>query len=133
MPPEPSQPIDVVKSLYDTWNGGEWGLEHIDPQVEWELSDAAFDQTGPMRGRDSLLRYFRRFWAAWEPGARWEIDETRPIDEPRVLCCGQIHATGRTSGLEVAIPVFHVWTVRDGLVTRLRAYDDRDSALEAEG
>jgi ketosteroid isomerase-like protein len=31
------------------------------------------------------------------------------------------------------LPYAHIWTIRDGLVTHLRMYWDRHSALEAAG
>ena len=50
----------------------------------------ALDQAGPTRGRDALLDYWRRFWAAWRPGARWEIEELRNFDDEQVLACGRL-------------------------------------------
>jgi ketosteroid isomerase-like protein len=40
---------------------------------------------------------------------------------------------GRGSGVEVRLPTFHVFTLRDGKVTRHRSYSDRTEALEAAG
>jgi ketosteroid isomerase-like protein len=69
-------PVDVVRAVYAAWNAGEWGIEHFHPNVEWELtSEGSVDQAGAAQGRDALLSYWRRFWEAWEPGARWEIQE----------------------------------------------------------
>jgi hypothetical protein len=76
---------EVVASIYSEWNNGEWGVEHFHPDVEWEMSSVAFDQAGRSRGREALMRYWRRFWAAWQPGARWEIEELEPIGEAQVL------------------------------------------------
>ena len=121
---------DVVRTLYAQWNAGEWGLEHFHPDVEWAASGEAFDETSPSRGRDALAAYWRRFWAAWRSGARWEIDEVESVDE-HVLACGRLRVVGRSSGLETEIAVFHLWTVRDELVVRLLSCDDREAALKA--
>src|SRR5438093_7947091 len=109
----PRDAIEVVTAIYAAWNTGDWGLEHFDPDVEWELiGKMALDQTGTIRGRDGLLDYWRRFWAAWKPGARWEIKELRRLADEQVLAGGRLHAVGRSSGVESSAPVSHLWTVR---------------------
>ncbi|MGH2701303.1 MAG: nuclear transport factor 2 family protein [Actinomycetota bacterium] len=122
---------EVVAAIYSQWNNGEWGVEHLHPEVEWEMSSAAFDQTGRSRGRDALMRYWRRFWAAWQAGARWEIEELESITEEQVLATGRLRVAGRSSGLETDVAVFHLWTVKEGLVVRLLVCDDRATALDA--
>ena len=124
-------PSEVVAAIYSEWNDGEWGVEHFHPDVEWEMSSAAFDQTGRSRGQEALMGYWRRFWAAWQAGARWEIEELESITEDQVLASGRLLVVGRSSGLETEVAVFHVWTVQDDLVTRLLVFDDRESALNA--
>jgi ketosteroid isomerase-like protein len=130
----PRDTTEVVSATYAAWNAGEWGLERFHPQVEWELiGQAALDQAGPTRGRDSLLDYWRRFWAAWKPGAWWEIEELRNLGDEQVLACGRLRAVGRSSGVETSAPIFHLWTVREGLIVRLLVCDDRATALKAAG
>jgi ketosteroid isomerase-like protein len=123
-------PVDVVRAVYAAWNAGEWGIEHFHPNVEWELtSEGSVDQAGAAQGRDALLSYWRRFWEAWEPGARWEIQELERAGGNHVLACGRLRARGRSSGIEVSTPVFHAWTVSEGVVERLVVCDDRAAAL----
>jgi ketosteroid isomerase-like protein len=125
---------EVVAAIYTAWNAGEWGLEHFHPNVEWELAgQGTIDQAGASRGRDSLLDYWRRFWAAWKPGARWEIEELERTAEDQVLASGRLLAVGRSSGLRTSAPVFHLWTVSESLVVHLRVCDDRETALNAAG
>jgi ketosteroid isomerase-like protein len=128
----PQDATEVVSATYAAWNAGEWGLERFHPQVEGEFQ-GALDQAAPTRGRDALLDYWRRFWAAWRPGARWEIEELRNFDDEQVLACGRLRAVGRSSGVETSAPIFHLWTVREGLIVRLLVCDDRATALKAAG
>jgi ketosteroid isomerase-like protein len=126
--------VKVVSATYAAWNAGDWGIEHFHPDVEWELTgQGTIDQAGPSRGRDSLLDYWRRFWAAWKPGARWAIEELQRTAEGQVLACGRLDAIGRSSGLETSSPVFHLWTVSEGLIVGLLVCDDRETALAAAG
>ena len=44
----PQDAIEVVSATYAAWNAGDWGLERIHPQVEWELiGNVALDQATP--------------------------------------------------------------------------------------
>lgn len=123
-------PVEVVRAIYAAWNAGEWALERFHPDVEWELTaEGSIDETGASRGRDALLDYWRRFWDAWEPGARWQIDEIELVEEDRVVACGRLRASGRSSGIEMTTPVFQSWTVREGVVERLVIGADRAAAM----
>jgi ketosteroid isomerase-like protein len=127
-------PVHVVRSIYAAWNGGDWGIEHFHPDVEWEVTGAGgLDQVGRSHGRDALLSYWRRFWAAWKPGARWEIEQVERVSEDEILASGRLCVVGRSSGVETETPTFHLWTVRDGVVVRLLVSDERETALRASG
>jgi ketosteroid isomerase-like protein len=129
-----TDPIEVVTAIYAAWNAGDWGLEHFHPQVEWELTGKmALDQTDTIRGRDALLDYWRRFWGAWQPGARWDMNELRSLGEEQVLARGRLDVVGRSSGLDASTPVAHLWTVREGLIVRFTGGDDPATALTAAG
>ncbi len=122
---------EVVTAIYEQWNNGRWGLEHFHPNVEWEMSSTTFDQSGRSRGRDALMRYWRRFWGAWQLGARWEIEELDPLAEDQVLATGRLRVVGRSSGVATDVAVFHLWTIQEARVVRLLVFDDRESALDA--
>jgi ketosteroid isomerase-like protein len=128
----PEEAIEVVTATYAAWDTGDWGLERFHPDVEFNLiGNAGFDQPDTIHGRDALLDYFKRFWGAWRPGARWDIKEFLRLGDEQVLACGNLHATGRSSGIETSAAIFHLWTVRDGLIVRLVGCDDRATALAA--
>ena len=60
------------------------------------------------------------------------VDEYRELDEERVLVYDHRSGRGRASGLELGrmrTQSAHVFHVRDGKVTNLVAYADRDRAL----
>jgi ketosteroid isomerase-like protein len=125
-------PDAVVRSVYAAWNAGDWGLDHFHPGVEWEVMGVGgLDQVGRSHGRDALLSYWRRFWAAWKPGARWEIEQLERVSEDQILASGRLCVVGRSSGVTTETPTFHLWTVRDGVVVRLLVCDEREAALSA--
>ena len=82
-------------------------------------------------GMAGMVEYSRAFLSAWED-VRAAVEEYRELDDERVLVLVQASARGKASGLEVAqmrtthATLFHV---RDGKVTRLVLYWDRDRAL----
>lgn len=46
-----------------------------------------------------------------------------------IVCDTRQSGRGRGSGAEVAQEITHVWSVEDGVVTAMRAFADRESAL----
>ena len=69
--------------------------------------------------------------SAWKD-ARFLVDEYSEVDPERILVLAHYSGRGKTSGLEVAqmrAKGAHLLRVRDGRVTRLVAYWDRERAL----
>jgi ketosteroid isomerase-like protein len=73
----------------------------------------------------------RDWLSAWEE-FRHEVDEFRELDSERVLVLARYSGRGKTSGLEVGqtrAEGANLFQVRDGKVTRIVYYLDRDHAL----
>jgi len=73
----------------------------------------------------------RDFLRAWED-FRFVVDEYRELDDERVLVLLHVSGRGKTSGLELEglrTQNATLWHVRDGKVTRLVAYFDRNRAF----
>jgi ketosteroid isomerase-like protein len=122
--------LDLVRSIYPAWERGDWSsAEWAHPEIEFVQAD------GPARwsvaGVAALAEAWREFLDTWEEW-RVEPEEYRELDEERVLVLVRIRGRGKTSGLEVdeisasGANLFHL---RDGKVTRLALYWDRDRAL----
>jgi ketosteroid isomerase-like protein len=122
--------LDLVRSLYAAWERGDWSsAEWADPEIEFVGADGPDPMS--VRGIDKLGEAWARFLDAWED-YRVEAEEYRELDDERVLALIRIGGRGKTSGLEVgqvraeAANLFHI---RDGKVTRLVLYWDRERAL----
>jgi ketosteroid isomerase-like protein len=123
--------VDLVRSIYAAWEQGDFGsVEWANPQIEYEHADGP----SPARwtGLLGLAKGYREWLAGWEE-IRVFADDYREVDEERVLVLVHSKGHGRTSGLELeqiqtrgGANLFHV---RDGKVTRLVLYYDRDRAL----
>jgi ketosteroid isomerase-like protein len=127
--------LDVVRSISAPWQTGDFSSppDWAHPEIEWVIAD------GPMPGRWSgvagMVEGWRDFLSAWEEW-RVEADEFRELDGERVLALFQFSARGKASGLEVGeirtkgAGLYHV---RDGKVTKLVLYWDRERALDDLG
>ena len=62
-------------------------------------------------------------------GMRYRASEVRPVGENQVLCRGELGGTGVASGVEVYQSVSTLFTLRDGLITKIEGHDDRELAL----
>jgi ketosteroid isomerase-like protein len=87
---------------------------------------------GIYRGREQI----RGFWDEWH--AVWDELEisTSEISSPRdgcVFAWGALRGSGIGSGVETERPFGWVFVIEDGLIREVRAYLDRDGAVEAAG
>jgi ketosteroid isomerase-like protein len=122
--------VEVVRRVYDAWERGDFSsVEWAHPEIEFVHAD--WPPTGTWTGLAGMAEGFRGFISAWEE-FRTEASEYRELDGERVLVLSNLTGRGKTSGVEVgwmrakAAQLFHV---RDGKVTRLVVYSDRERAL----
>jgi ketosteroid isomerase-like protein len=122
--------LDLVRSIYADWEQGDWSsADWADPEIEFVIAD------GPSPGRWTGVDRMADAWSdvlnAWE-GYRIKTDQYRELCGGRVLVL--LHAVGRgkVSGLELGQTGdqgANVLNIRDGKVTRLVLYFDRDRAV----
>jgi hypothetical protein len=125
--------VVLVRSICTAWERGDFSsTEWADPQIEFVIADGP--APGRWRGLDGLAHSWRDFLAAWQD-ARQDTEGYRELDDERVLVLTHIRGRGRASGVEVGkartrgggqAGLFHL---RDGKVTRLVYYLDRERAL----
>jgi ketosteroid isomerase-like protein len=99
---------------------------HLDLTVR-EFNPATYD------GLEGLRQFVRDLYEVW---IEWDFKppfELLSADNDRVLAIYSLSGRGRSSGVVVEMPVFNVFTVRQGRVVRMKSYRDRPSALEATG
>ena len=119
--------LDLVRSIYADWERGDYtSADWADPEIELIIPDGP--SSGSWTGVARMREVWREWLRAWNE-YRSQASEYRQLDEERVLVL--IHGVGRgkTSGAEVAMRGANLFHVRDGKVTRLVLYPDRDYAL----
>ncbi|MEA2334122.1 MAG: hypothetical protein QOG40_612 [Solirubrobacteraceae bacterium] len=92
---------------------------------------ATLIETTVYRGHDGLRRYFADVDAAWGT-IRVRLDEVRDLGD-QVFSAGELYGKGRSSGLEVTIPLAWIGESRGGEISRLRSFVSRTAALQAVG
>ena len=101
---------------------------------EFELSSPAVYPEGAQvfKGREGLERWIASTSEVWR---EWRCEPERLVDadDDQVVALVRLIARGSASGVLVDRETAHVWTVRDGRVTRCEVYLDRLEALEAVG
>ena len=121
----------MVRASIDAYNGGDSDamLKDGAPSFEFDFSRSV----GPGRGvysLDQIRGFFHEFVESWE-SVRIEVDEFIEAGE-QVVTPNTIYVQGR-DGIEVQARGAFVWTIRDGSITHLCFYQERDEALEAVG
>jgi ketosteroid isomerase-like protein len=122
--------VEVVRSIYAAWERGDFASANwAHPEIEYVHADGPLP--GSWVGLAGMAQAWREVMSAWE-GWRINADEFRELDRGRVFVLHSYSGRGKASGLDVGqmrtrgASLFHL---RDGKVTRLVGYFDRDRAL----
>ena len=81
------------------------------------------------RGHEGVRRWTRDLWGEWE-SFDTSIGEVVERGD-RLLYPVGLRGRGRASGAPFEAEIFHLTTVRDGLVLRIEGFSDRESAMRA--
>ena len=98
------------------------------PEIEW-LEPPESPDRSVVKGREAALSALMMWLSTW---ASYE-NELREVTEHggRVIAGFRQRMVGSGSGIEVESDLFMVWTVADGLATRMEMYTSREEALAA--
>jgi ketosteroid isomerase-like protein len=125
--------IATLRRSYEAFNRGDMELaaQALAPTVE--ISDRA-EAPDPQSyaGIEGALRAFEHVDEGFED---YSIEPEEFIDGGAGEIVVQVRQRGRgkLSGAVVEDRLFHVWSVRDGKATAMRAFTTREEALDAAG
>jgi ketosteroid isomerase-like protein len=125
-----SKDVKILRGAYEALNQGdiERALGVLDEHAEWcEHSD--LPEAGLYQGKGAIRRFLESFLESWEDFVQ-ETDDVIAGDGC-VLILLRSRSRGKGSGISVEGQYAHLWTMKDGLGTRVDAYLDRDAALRA--
>jgi len=124
------QQVTVARAAFEAWNRGDlaallslWSEEAEFYPLRAQLEGRPYD------GHEGLRRFVAELAEEWRD-VRFEIDELRDAGE-HVVGSGRFLGRGRTSGLDLNVPLGVVGTVRNGRIVYARMFSDPAQALEA--
>ena len=125
--------VEIVRRAYALLaeQGVEAVLAFADPEFEATTPPSLASEPGTYRGHEGVRRWWGSFGDAME-GVYFEGREFTSVGD-KVLVDTKLHACGRTTGIETEQRAFLVWTLREGLVTRVETFAEQGRALEAAG
>jgi ketosteroid isomerase-like protein len=106
-------------------------LAFLHPEVEYNAVPAPLEG-GTARGHLGWLQAWDAFLEANEEFST-TINELADLGGDKVFVAAEITSKYKGSGMVLTEPRFSVLTLRDGLITRIDAYREREEALEAAG
>jgi ketosteroid isomerase-like protein len=119
--------LDIVRSIAASWERGCYSsVEWADPEIEFVIADGP--EPGRWRGPTALAPKLLDFQNAWQE-YHSEAVEYRELDDERVLVLTYASGRAKASGIQLGQTRANLFHVRDGKVTRLVAYWDRERAL----
>jgi ketosteroid isomerase-like protein len=102
-------------------------------QPEAELVPAnEWAENTPIGGTKAIWDFYVEVAAAWEDGS-FELAEIVDSGIGKIAAKNRLETRGKTSGAGAEFSYWVVGTFRDGRVTRIEWFAQRDKALEAAG
>lgn len=128
-----SRYIDIVMTGYEAFNRGDVdaALAVLHPEIEWHTYIVPGPGGGTYRGHDGV----RELWS----DARRVFGEFKNIPErlfeqgDRIVAFVRVEGVGRESGAPVEARIAHLYTFRDGKVSCVESFEDREEALRVAG
>ncbi len=112
---------------------GDFLEEIVAPDFVWDMSKfGGWPEKQVYEGLEEA-RGFIRDWTAEFDEWKIEIEAVHDAGGDRVVGILRQRGRSRLSGLPVDMLLAQVWTIRDGLETRMEMYGDVDRALKAVG
>jgi ketosteroid isomerase-like protein len=126
--------VEVVRRAFAAVQEGDFEgyMSALDPEIEWDGRRAVPDTT-VAHGHDAVRSACRRWFGAWEDDFEVQAEEIVELAPDIVLVVVHDVGTAKGTGITIDRRNFQLWEFRDGVTVRLRAFLDRDEALEAVG
>jgi ketosteroid isomerase-like protein len=123
--------VDLLEQLYGAFARGDIPtvLAAMDPQIEWTSAEGS-PYRGTFIGPDAVLtNIFARMGSEWDD---FRVEPTEHLDAgDNVVTLGRYSGTYKATGRGMNAAFAHVWTLRDGRITRYRQYVDTLKVAEA--
>jgi ketosteroid isomerase-like protein len=128
------QNVEILRDHFAATNERDFPLamSHYAEDVVLVVRPDAFLEGGTFTGREAVGQWFGNWFATFEAGYHFEIEEERDLGDAVLLVVSH-SGRGRASGAEVHGRNGYLYTFRDGKIVRAELYAGRAEALEAVG
>lgn len=126
--------LDIVRAIYAAFDRGDIdaALDHGAADVEVEYHGLSFDLEGrTYRGREGARKVVETFWAPFDD-PQGKLEAFVELGD-HVVTQMRFTARGKASGAPVEFEIWHVWTLRDGVVVRWRICGSESDVIAAVG
>jgi ketosteroid isomerase-like protein len=123
--------VELVRRINEIWSADPFNppYEYLDPEIEWETRWPGLPRY--FQGHQGVKEWVER---VLEPMAiEMVLIETRSLDDETVLAEFRARGEGRGSGARTEMPIFDLYSIRNGLVYRRRTFYTEAEALKAAG
>jgi ketosteroid isomerase-like protein len=126
--------VDLVRAHFAATNKRDFprAMRDYAEDVELVVDPDAFLEGGIFKGRHAVGQWFGNWFATFEPGYHFDIEEVRDLGDVVFLIASH-RGRGRASGAEVQGKTGYLYTVRGDRIVRVELYPGRTEALEAAG
>ena len=124
--------LELLRGLFAQWAEGDLrggvALFADDMHYRTARPEGWFEGTGP----EGVREFMSQFLAAW---SRWwvRVDQIDDLGQGRYVASGEQFARGRESGTETRYPAHVAVRMKDGKITQLGFFFNREDALAELG
>jgi ketosteroid isomerase-like protein len=122
--------VETLRIGYEAVSRGDWdgATRFAHPEFELQTADRIVNP-GTYRGRDVARRFFEDLFEPFEEVIVEPEEFFERGDQIAVFVFTRFRPTGSSAVIENRIG--HLWTMREGMATRLEVFPRREDALEA--
>jgi uncharacterized protein len=119
--------LTIIKGVYNAFATGDFPefLNAMDPNIEWnEAENFPYADGNPYIGPEAVIQgVMSRIGADWE---YWTITDQvyHVTQEAMVIVTARYNAKHRITGKVINAQVTHMWTLKDGKITRFQQCAD---------
>jgi uncharacterized protein len=128
----PQDNVAVIRRTYDAFAAGDVKaiLENVAEKAEWiNHGPEAIPYAGSWPGKARIRDFFRAIGESTTGGKVMADNFVAAGDA--VVVTGRFLASVRNTGAEIDTPIAHVFTVRDGKITRWEGFSDTARVADA--
>jgi ketosteroid isomerase-like protein len=122
--------IELLRRAYETFNAANVDYSLFHPDIRIVQTSSLIGTAGEFLGHDGLRRSSEELNEGFAD-VRFEPEDYRELEDGRMLVRCRFVGRGTRSGIELDTPVWHIWTFRDGLLSRMEVYPSKRRAYAA--